>query len=57
MNTNLKAPPQFGGDIREQMQQVQRYLFQLQRDLNVALDSVQAVSTGKAVEGAAKSAV
>ena len=57
MNTNLNAPPQFTGDIKEQMQQVQRYLWQLQRDLNVALDSIQTVSTGKAVEGVAKSAV
>ena len=56
MNTNLNAPPQFVGDIREQMRQMQGYLFQLQRDLNVALDSVQAVSTGKAVEGVAKGA-
>lgn len=43
MNTNLKAPPQFGGDLREQMQQVQRYLFQLQRDLNIALDGANKV--------------
>lgn len=56
MNLNLNAPPQFNGDIREQMQQVQRYLFQLQRDLNIALDSV-ASKDGPALVSAAQDAV
>lgn len=56
MNTNLKAPPQFGGDIQEQLQQVQRYLFQLQRDLNVALDSLNEAGGAKVAEGVAVSA-
>lgn len=56
MNTNLKAPPQFGGNIQEQMQQVQRYLFQLQRDLNVALDSAGGEDEGQSTAAVAKSA-
>ena len=38
MNLNLSAPPQFNGTPEEQIKQVTRYLFQLQRDLNIALD-------------------
>ena len=38
MNLNLNAPPQFNGTPEEQIKQVTRYLFQLQRDLNIALD-------------------
>ena len=40
MNLNLNAPPQFNGTPEEQIKQVTRYLFQLQRDLNIALDGV-----------------
>ncbi len=40
MNLNLNAPPQFNGTPEEQIRQVTRYLFQLQRDLNIALDGV-----------------
>lgn len=40
MNLNLSAPPQFNGTPEEQIRQVTRYLFQLQRDLNIALDGV-----------------
>lgn len=40
MNLNLNAPPQFNGTPEEQIKQVTRYLFQLQRDLNIAMDGV-----------------
>ena len=40
MNLNLSAPPQFNGTPEEQIRQVTRYLFRLQRDLNIALDGV-----------------
>ena len=40
MNLNLSAPPQFKGTPEEQIRQVTRYLFRLQRDLNIALDGV-----------------
>ena len=40
MNLNLSAPPQFNGTPEEQIRQVTRYLFRLQRDLSIALDGV-----------------
>ena len=40
MNISLNPPPLFNGDLRQQVDQVTRYLFQLQRDLSAALDSM-----------------
>lgn len=57
MNLNLNAPPQFNGTPEEQIRQVTRYLFQLQRDLNIALDGAnQAVvqTAGQTAQTAAQ---
>ncbi len=57
MNLNLNAPPQFNGTPEEQIKQVTRYLFQLQRDLNIALDGVDksiSQSVGQTVQTAAQ---
>ena len=43
MNLNLSTPPRLMGDTADQLRQITSYLFQLQRDLNVALDSVDSV--------------
>lgn len=57
MNLNLNAPPRLTGDTADQLRQITSYLYQLQRDLNVALDSVDSVvsqaaeNTAKAAEG------
>ena len=57
MNLNLSAPPRLTGDTADQLRQITSYLYQLQRDLNVALDSVDSVvsqaaeDTAKAAEG------
>jgi hypothetical protein len=44
MNLNLSTPPRLMGDTADQLRQITSYLFQLQRDLNVALDSVDSVA-------------
>ena len=57
MNLNLNAPPQFNGTPEEQIKQVTRYLFQLQRDLNIALDGVDksiSQSVGQTAQTAAQ---
>ena len=57
MNLNLSTPPRLTGDTADQLRQITSYLYQLQRDLNVALDSVDSVvsqaaeDTAKAAEG------
>ena len=57
MNLNLSAPPRLTGGTADQLRQITSYLYQLQRDLNVALDSVDSVvsqaaeDTAKAAEG------
>ena len=57
MNLNLNNPPRLTGDTADQLRQITSYLYQLQRDLNVALDSVDSVvsqaaeDTAKAAEG------
>ena len=57
MNLNLSNPPRLTGDTADQLRQITSYLYQLQRDLNVALDSVDSVvsqaaeDTAKAAEG------
>ena len=56
MNLNLNAPPQFNGSPEEQMRQVTRYLFQLQRDLNVVLDSIGSAENPVVVQAARKAA-
>ena len=43
MNLNLSNPPRLTGDTADQLRQITSYLYQLQRDLNVALDSVDSV--------------
>ena len=40
MNLNLSNPPRLTGGTEDQLRQITSYLYQLQRDLNVALDSV-----------------
>lgn len=44
MNLNLSTPPRLIGDTADQLRQITSYLFQLQRDLNVALDSVDSAT-------------
>jgi hypothetical protein len=44
MNLNLSTPPRLMGDTADQLRQITSYLFQLQRDLNVALDSVDSAT-------------
>ena len=57
MNLNLSNPPRLTGGTEDQLRQITSYLYQLQRDLNVALDSVDSVvsqaaeDTAKAAEG------
>ena len=55
MNMNLSAPPRLTGDTADQLRQITSYLYQLQRDLNVALDSVDSV-VSQAAEDTAKAA-
>lgn len=52
MNLNLNAPPQFNGTPEEQIRQVTRYLFQLQRDLNIALDGANKAAVQSASQTA-----
>ena len=56
MNLNLSNPPRLTGDTADQLRQITSYLYQLQRDLNVALDSVDSVVKEAAVETAATAA-
>jgi hypothetical protein len=56
MNLNLSTPPRLMGDTADQLRQITSYLFQLQRDLNVALDSVDS-ATKEAAEITAATAV
>ena len=55
MNLNLSNPPRLTGDTADQLRQITSYLYQLQRDLNVALDSVDSV-VSQAAEDTAKAA-
>lgn len=57
MNINLNPPPQFNGDLRQQVDQVTRYLFQLQRDLNAALESVDSEAVKAEVQKSAKGVI
>ena len=56
MNLNLSNPPRLTGDTADQLRQITSYLYQLQRDLNVALDSVDSVVKEAAGETAATAA-
>ena len=56
MNLNLSTPPRLTGDTADQLRQITSYLYQLQRDLNVALDSVDGVVKEAAGETAATAA-
>ena len=56
MNLNLSNPPRLTGGTEDQLRQITGYLYQLQRDLNVALDSVDSVVKEAAVETAATAA-
>lgn len=56
MNLNLSTPPRLMGDTADQLRQITSYLFQLQRDLNVALDSVDSVVNEAAEKTAATAA-
>ena len=56
MNLNLSTPPRLVGDTADQLRQITSYLFQLQRDLNVALDSVDSVVNEAAEKTAATAA-
>ena len=56
MNLNLSTPPRLMGDTADQLRQITSYLFQLQRDLNVALDSVDSVTKEAAEKTAATAA-
>lgn len=56
MNLNLSTPPRLTGGTEDQLRQITSYLYQLQRDLNVALDSVDSVVKEAAVETAATAA-
>ena len=56
MNLNLSNPPRLTGDTADQLRQITSYLYQLQRDLNVALDSVDSVVKEAAGEMAATAA-
>ena len=56
MNLNLSNPPRLTGGTEDQLRQITSYLYQLQRDLNVALDSVDSVVKEAAGETAATAA-
>lgn len=56
MNLNLSTPPRLAGDTADQLRQITSYLYQLQRDLNVALDSVDSVVKEAAVKTAVTAA-
>lgn len=55
MNLNLSTPPRLMGDTADQLRQITSYLFQLQRDLNVAMDNL-GDDSGPVIQKAAQAA-